>query len=85
MWSKFANVTPALEISQNSQENTSVRISFLIKLQARPETLLKKRLRNRCEFFDICIEHLLQNTASGCFSSHFVIKFSAVDKVISRH
>ena len=32
-----------LEISQNSQENTCARASFLIKLQA-PATLLKKRL-----------------------------------------
>ena len=41
-----------LEISQNSQENTCARVSFLIKLQAvpglRPATLLKKRLRHRC-------------------------------------
>ena len=28
-----------LEISQNSQENTCVRVSFLIKLQAKKETL----------------------------------------------
>ena len=32
-----------LEISQNSQENTCARVSFLIKLQAAPATLLKKR------------------------------------------
>ena len=34
-----------LEISQNSQENTCARVSFLIKLQAlglRPATLLKR-------------------------------------------
>ena len=40
-----------LKISQNSQENTCARVSFLIKLQAsglRPATLLKKRLRHRC-------------------------------------
>ena len=37
-----------LRISQNSQENTSARVSFLIKLQAPPATLLKKRLLNRC-------------------------------------
>ena len=34
-----------LEISQNSQENTCARVSFLIKLRA---TLLKKRLWHRC-------------------------------------
>ena len=40
-----------LEISQNSQENTCARVSFLIKLQASglsPTTLLKKRLWHRC-------------------------------------
>ena len=40
-----------LEISQNWQENTGVRVFFLIKLQAlglRPATLLKKRLWHRC-------------------------------------
>ena len=36
------------EISQNSQENTCARVSFLIKLQARPATLLKKRLWYKC-------------------------------------
>ena len=39
-----------LEISQNLQENTCARVTFLIKLQAlglRPATLLKKRLWNR--------------------------------------
>ena len=33
-----------LGISQNAQENTCARVFFLIKLQARPATLLKKRL-----------------------------------------
>ena len=37
-----------LEISENSQEHTCARVSNLIKLQARPATLLKKRLWNRC-------------------------------------
>ena len=40
-----------LEISQNSQESTCVRISFLINLQARdlkPTTLLRKRVWHRC-------------------------------------
>ena len=32
-----------LEISQNSQENTCVSVSFLIKLHLRPVILLKKR------------------------------------------
>ena len=33
-----------LEITQNSQENTYARVSFLIKLQASESALLKKRL-----------------------------------------
>ena len=33
-----------LKISQNSQENTRVRVSFFL----RPATLFKKRLRHRC-------------------------------------
>ena len=40
-----------LEISQNLQERTYARVSFLIKLQVwglRPSTLLKKRLWHRC-------------------------------------
>ena len=32
----------------NLQENTCTRVSFLIKLQAGPATLLKKRLWHRC-------------------------------------
>ena len=36
-----------LEISQNSQENTCARVSFLIKLQA-PATLFQRRLWHRC-------------------------------------
>ena len=40
-----------LEISQNSQENTCARVSFLIKhLCLGPATLLKKRLWHRCFF-----------------------------------
>ena len=37
-----------LKISQNSQESTCARVPFLIKLQAPPASLLKKRLRYRC-------------------------------------
>ena len=58
-----------LEISQKSQENTYVRVSFLIKLQ-RPATSLKKTLAHvfSCEFYEISknnflTEHL-QITAS---------------------
>ena len=54
-----------LKISQNSQENTSTRVSFLIKLQAPPATLLKKRLLNRCfpvNFAKFLTTLFLQNT-----------------------
>ena len=37
-----------LEISQNSQENTCSRVSFLIKLQASCLKLYEKRLWHRC-------------------------------------
>ena len=37
-----------LKVSQNSQENNCVRVSFLIELQAGPATLLKKRHWHRC-------------------------------------
>ena len=55
-----------LETLQNSQENTCARASFLIKLKARPATLLKKRLWGRCfpvnfvKFLrtPFCTEHL---------------------------
>ena len=43
-----------LEISQNSQENTSARVSFLIKLQ--------KRLCNRC--FPVSFAKLLRTPFS---------------------
>ena len=33
-----------LKISQNSQENACTRVSFLIKLEAAPATLLRKRI-----------------------------------------
>ena len=37
-----------LEISQNSQENACLRVSFLITLQTRPAPLLTKRPWHRC-------------------------------------
>ena len=47
-----------LEISENSQENTCARDSFLIKLHARPATLLKKRLWHR--YFPVNFEKFLR-------------------------
>ena len=58
-----------LEISQNSQENTCTRASFLIKLQAWG-FFFKKRLWHSCfpVNFANCYEYLfLQKTSGGCF------------------
>ena len=55
-----------LEILQNSQENTCARVSFLIKLQAVPATLLKKRFWHGCfpvNFAKFLRTHFLQNTS----------------------
>ena len=67
-----------LKISQDSQENTYARVSFLIKLQAAPATLLKKILTRvfSSEFCEICksnffTEHL-RTTASTIRSVTFV-------------
>ena len=44
-----------LEISQNSQENTCARVSFLIKLQALHNVIEKETLTQvfSCEFYEI--------------------------------
>ena len=59
-----------LEIPQNSQENSCARVSFLINLQARPATLLKKRLWHRrfsVNFLEFLRTPFLWNTSGGCF------------------
>ena len=79
-----------LEISQNSEENTCAKVSFLIKLQAlafRPATWLKKRLWDRCfpVNFTKClrtplfIEHpywllLFRNESNSAVCSSFIWK-----------
>ena len=58
-----------LEISQNLQENTCARVSFLIR-DLRPATLLKKSLWHRCisvNFVKFLRTLFLQNTSGGCF------------------
>ena len=57
-----------LEISQNSQENTCVRVSFLIKVQAFKEETLTQVFS--CEFCEISkntffIEHLWAAASQG--------------------
>ena len=58
-----------LNISQSSQENTCVRVPFLIKLQAwslKSTSSLKERLWYR--YFPVNLRRLfLQNTSGGCF------------------
>ena len=59
-----------LEISQNIQENTCARNSFLIKLQAWPATLLKESLWHRCcpvSFAKFLRTSFLQSSSGGCF------------------
>ena len=56
-----------LEILQNSQENTCVRVAFLIKLQA-SATLLKKRRWHRCFPVNfVKFTPFLRNTSGGYF------------------
>ena len=53
------------EISQNLQENTCARVSFLINMQASglsPATLSKKRLWHRCFSCEFC--EIFKNTFS---------------------
>ena len=55
-----------LEISQNSQENTCVRASFLIKLQAQACNFIKKETLTQVlpyEFCEILRAPFLQNTS----------------------
>ena len=73
-----------LKISQNSQENTCARVSFLIKWQTPPATLLKRRLWHRCfpvNFAKFSIqEHLfLQRTSGGCFCNYNLQIYNAAD------
>ena len=66
-----------LEISQNSQENTSARVSFLVKLQAWSRQLCQKRHPGTGVFLWILQnfqEHLSYRTPlSGCFWGHWYI------------
>ena len=59
-----------LEISQNSQENTCARVSFSIKFQAAPATLLKKRVWYRCfpvNFAKFLINFFYRTPLGDCF------------------
>ena len=62
-----------LEISQNSQQNTSARVCFLNKVvDLRPATLLKKRLWHRCfsvDFAKFLRTHFSRNTSARLLRS----------------
>ena len=66
-----------LKISQNSQENTNARVSFLIKLQAAPATLLKEILTRvfSSEFCEI--------SKSTFFTEHLRTTASTIRSVTS--
>ena len=53
----------SLKISQNSQENTRVRVSFLIKLQASACNFIKKETPAQvysCEFYEFFKNNFLK-------------------------
>ena len=77
-----------LEIFQNSQENTCGRASFLIKLQAWPTTLLKKRLWHGCfpvNFAKFLRTPFLQNASGRLLLSNVVFIPYKEKKIINIH
>ena len=54
-----------LKISQNSQENTCARVSFLIKLQIEACNFIKKEALAWVFSFELC--ELFKITSGGCF------------------
>ena len=65
-----------LKISQNSLENTCVRVSFLIKLQALTCNFIKKEALAQvffCEFYEIFKNTFFYRTPTGdCFFNSFI-------------
>ena len=70
-------------ISQNLQENTCARISFLIKLQAYPTTLLKKRLWHRC--LSVRFTKFLRKTLGNSFWKKIFVFSQAFSKLLQRN
>ena len=67
---RFSVKKMLLEISQNSQENTSVGVTFNKYAGLRRVNILKKKLQYRClplNFMNFLRTAFLQNTSSGCF------------------
>ena len=68
-----------LEISQNSQENSCARVSFLIKLQASISNFFQKQTLVQLFSFELCgISPFLQYTTATVFVQD-------VFKVLSKH
>ena len=83
-----------LEITQNSQENTYARVSFLVKLQAKDWNFIKKGTLAQvffCEFCEICkkiffAEHIpasaFENVTTGV-NTYYKVKANLSVQVIS--
>ena len=74
-----------LEISQNSQENTCARVSFLIKLQASCNFIKKETLAQvfSCEFCEISKNTFSYRTPPVAASEYWEVWMCLRDKSIS--
>ena len=74
--------TVFLEISQNSQENTCARVSFLIKLQAACNFIKKETLAQvfSCEFYEISKNTFSYRTPPNTFVIFCCNGYSCVRK-----
>ena len=77
-----------LEVSQNSQENTCARDSFLIKFYVsglRPATLLKKSLWHR--YFPVNFAKFLRTSPDDCFChiKHSSILYFCTTLLLEQH
>ena len=73
-----------LKISQNSQENSCARGSFLIKLQAEACNLLKKGLWHRCFLVNFVnfLKHIFCRTPLHVEVSEISIRVNAVKMLV---
>ena len=70
-----------LEISQNSQENTWTRVSFLIKLQAEVCNFINKRgSGTACEFWKIPKNTFFYRTLWATASDYFSVQLAQIHK-----
>ena len=75
-----------LKLSQNSQENTCARASFLIKLQASGCNFIKKRLWHRCFLVSFPkifkVTYFYRATLVAASGSYKLVSFFVIDNVI---